>query len=620
MAFLLMILNSTLFAQTTRYVKAGASGNGLSWSTPSGDLQAMINASASGDQIWVAGGTYKPIYRADNMDGSNPNHVFNAFVLKKDVKIYGGFAGTENSLAARNLSLTANASILSGNLGDPALNTDNAYHVVISAGDAGTGELNGFTIKDGNASGADGSAIQVHGIFIYFAYGGGMVNYSSSPVINNVTISGNMAGVYGGGMFNFTSSSPVIKNTIISGNSSMYGGGIDNQSSSSPALTNVTISGNQVTQYGGGIDNQVSSSPILINVTISGNSSNYKGGAMSFTNSSSAILVNSLLSGNTAGNSGGEAVYIDGGYVQFFNCTIIGTSQKAVFNGNGPTILKNSIVWGTNQSTGFSAAYSLVQGNASIADGNIDATGIAATDLFVDSVNGNYRLKISSPAIDKGNNAYFDAGANPDLSSITTDLDNNARIRNIIDLGAYENETAPMPVELLNFTAQSENNQAKLKWTTASETNNKEFIVSRSADKKAFTEIGKVAGAGSSSISKDYTFYDTNPENGINYYRLEQMDIDGKITIQGIRTVRFSLSADVIKLYPNPTKNKLKIEFAAGKYQSLELVGNNGQVLQRIQLSIIEKQKIINLSNQALGIYFVRLIGANTVVTKVVKE
>ncbi|MEO6705669.1 MAG: T9SS type A sorting domain-containing protein, partial [Ginsengibacter sp.] len=163
-------------------------------------------------------------------------------------------------------------------------------------------------------------------------------------------------------------------------------------------------------------------------------------------------------------------------------------------------------------------------------------------------------------------------------------------------------------------------NQAKLKWTTASETNNKEFIVSRSADGKSFTEIGRVAGAGSSSILKDYVFYDTNPGSGINYYRLEQMDVDGMITIHGIRIVRFSLSTDVIKLYPNPTKNTLKIEFAAGKYQSLELVGNNGQVLQRIQLSIIENQKIINLSNQALGVYFVRLSGENTVVTRVVKE
>ena len=67
---------------TTRFVKAGASGTGTSWSNPSGDLQAMItaSASASGDEVWVAKGTY--------LAASAPSQTFK---LKPSVSVKGGY-------------------------------------------------------------------------------------------------------------------------------------------------------------------------------------------------------------------------------------------------------------------------------------------------------------------------------------------------------------------------------------------------------------------------------------------------------------------------------------------------------------------------------------------------
>src|SRR5690606_13084557 len=127
--------------------KEGGTGTGTTWANASGDIQIMINSSAGGDQVWVAKGTYLPTHIAGN-GTTDPDK---SFVLKKDVKIYGGFAGTETSLANRNLGITTNASILSGDLGTIGNSTDDAYHVVISAGDVGIAELNGFTIKDGYA-------------------------------------------------------------------------------------------------------------------------------------------------------------------------------------------------------------------------------------------------------------------------------------------------------------------------------------------------------------------------------------------------------------------------------------------------------------------------------------
>jgi hypothetical protein len=136
------LLNTTAtVAQNIRYVKANATGNGSSWSDASGDLQAMINASNAGDQIWTSAGVYRPNRPANNLTTISINNRDNAFVLKEGVKVYGGFAGGETSLAARNIA--QNTTILSGDYNDDdggnAMDgftgmDENAYHVVVGAG------------------------------------------------------------------------------------------------------------------------------------------------------------------------------------------------------------------------------------------------------------------------------------------------------------------------------------------------------------------------------------------------------------------------------------------------------------------------------------------------------
>ena len=78
--YLLISLLSVNLTAAVRYVKQGGTGNGSTWGNASGDLQAMINASGAGDQVWVAQGTYN--------NGS--------FVMKNGVEILGGFPNTGN--------------------------------------------------------------------------------------------------------------------------------------------------------------------------------------------------------------------------------------------------------------------------------------------------------------------------------------------------------------------------------------------------------------------------------------------------------------------------------------------------------------------------------------------
>src|SRR5690606_2866220 len=139
------------------YVKASGAGTstGDSWANAAAELSDALKAAKTLNEtapetvkeIWVARGTYKPRYSPeDGADFGTDQGRNNAFLLVKDVKIYGGFAGTETALANRNLSSAANRTTLSGDFNDDDVitgsgstlsitgNSENAYQVVISTG------------------------------------------------------------------------------------------------------------------------------------------------------------------------------------------------------------------------------------------------------------------------------------------------------------------------------------------------------------------------------------------------------------------------------------------------------------------------------------------------------
>src|SRR5262245_49553430 len=212
---------------TTWYVNGSdttGTNDGSSWANAFTSLQsALTNAAVhSGDQIWVARGTYTPTSGTDRTI---------SFVLDAGVAVYGGFAGTETALSQRNVA--TNVTTLSGEIGKPGDNSDNSFHVVTSSGLDKTAILDGFTISAGNANGDVSQQLHL---------GGCLYNNSSSPTLTDLTFSGNFAGT-GGGMANDNHSSPTLTSVTFSGNHADSGGGLYNVASS-PTLTNVTFSGN----------------------------------------------------------------------------------------------------------------------------------------------------------------------------------------------------------------------------------------------------------------------------------------------------------------------------------------------------------------------------------------
>lgn len=133
-------------------------------------------------------------------------------------------------------------------------------------------------------------------------YGGGIYNDGSDPVLKNVILKQNYADSEGGGLLN-TNSSPELFNVLISENiARINGGGIVNATNASPVLTNVTISGNETElSNGGGIYNRNGAAPSLLNSIVWGNTASGSGNEI-WNSSNSSIQIAYSLYGNASGD------------------------------------------------------------------------------------------------------------------------------------------------------------------------------------------------------------------------------------------------------------------------------------------------------------------------------
>ena len=256
------------------YVIQGATGNGSSWSNAFGSFTSAIAAANTGDEIWIAKGTYHPTITADRTA---------SFLIPDGVKVYGGFEGIETELNQRNF--VKNATILSGELGVAGL-SDNSFTIVYFDNVGENTVLDGFTLTAGSANGElneananrCGGAIYVDGS-----------NGSSKPIIANCTFTGNFArdgaAVYNNGRGG--ESSPTFINCTFKNNEAgLDGGAIYNDGrlagKSNPILTNCIFERNMGT-YGGAICNATESGTCnltLNNCTFKENAAYLRGGAL----------------------------------------------------------------------------------------------------------------------------------------------------------------------------------------------------------------------------------------------------------------------------------------------------------------------------------------------------
>lgn len=626
-------------AQTIRYVKAVASGNsdGSNWNNASADLQAMIDVSAAGDEIWMAAGTYYPttLITPDPNPGSpTATDRDKAFVIKKNIKIYGGFNGSETVFSQRDFN--TNATIINGNIGNGGVNTDNCYHLLYISTPVG-GNLNnslvidGIEFREGNAnlgSVYNNMVPRYSGAAIFITIDD--IDLNNTPAIRNCKFIDNFSYQSGGAIyadaFALGTETLLIDNCTFENNSSAYRGGAIgffnhdvNSEIYKATISNSTFIGNSAnndSQGGpnGGIGGAIGafkSGEITVNKCVfrqnesEGNwNGTGSGSAIGLLSGASIKVVNSAFYNNV-----NAAIYNKESSVTLLNSTLYHPSNELIrLNSASSIALDNCIVWtdGLGQncivSENTPSASATLNNSILNADYQLVFTStpsnlLTVNPLFSDAANTDFRLSVNSPAVDAGNDALYNAA-----SYGNTDIEGNNRSIANIDLGAYEYQ-GTLPVELLSYTVHKRSDGVLLQWTTASEKDNRKFIISRSVDGINFVELQQVPAKSHSNIAQLYDFVDVDPISGINYYRLEQQDYNGTLTVLGVKSVDFGAGVNLV-VYPNPTANDVMVSFAAQAFESLTLFNGNGQQLNRVEIPALSTEMKVSLHDYTEGMYY----------------
>jgi len=181
--------------------------------------------------------------------------------------------------------------------------------------------------------------------------------------------------------------------------------------------------------------------------------------------------------------------------------------------------------------------------------------------------------------------------------------------------------TAILPVSLLDFNASAVNDNIHLMWSTAMESNNKGFIIERSADGLTFERIDFVnskAENGNATVQIEYTYIDKNPLPGKNYYRLQQIDKNGMHVYSDSRMVN-EKKLNSITIYPNPSSGYIMIKGLEGT-ERVKIVDVLGREVMVVTGS--DSSKPIPVYHFRKGVYTIIITkqNGNVVMKKLVKQ
>lgn len=178
-----------------------------------------------------------------------------------------------------------------------------------------------------------------------------------------------------------------------------------------------------------------------------------------------------------------------------------------------------------------------------------------------------------------------------------------------------------LPIVLLSFDLVKTAVGINLKWTTSSEKNNQYFLLSRSSDGKTFQQIAKKFPNNANSNAKQvYAAEDKTPFHGQNYYKLEQVDLNGDVNLVDVKPISFAYPTSVTA-YPNPSSSHANISFEANKFNRIVVYNLMGKAMINEVLKFGTTAFRLDLSSYQSGQYFVELAGANErSVTTLVKK
>ncbi len=404
------VLFANLNSVTYYVSQDGTNSDGLTWSSAFNQIQDAIDTASSGDEVWVAKGTYYPT--SPNPLGPNGAVLerTKTFIIRNGINVYGGFSGDESSIDDRTNYWIgqANETILSGDLDQNdnysqwdtnslslVNNTNNSYNVVYYYSVYVQTVLDGFTISGGNAN---------KKVSRPYHDGGGAHLTNNKAYLRNCRLIYNRGNNAGGAI---TFSGGTLLDCVFSHNLATGECGDSGD-------------GGAVKLHNGGN---------LINCIITDNyssKSTARGGGVCCSWTTGHRIVNSVIANNRTNGTGGGI----GNYGT-------NTTKTKAFN---------TIIWGNyqdnykNQFGGTSMTFNycgIEGGYAGTGNINLNASNELGPNFF-NPIDGDWRLESTSPCLNAGNNSYVD-GSDSLIPVITTDIDGNPRVlASVVDMGVYE--------------------------------------------------------------------------------------------------------------------------------------------------------------------------------------
>lgn len=173
-------------------------------------------------------------------------------------------------------------------------------------------------------------------------------------------------------------------------------------------------------------------------------------------------------------------------------------------------------------------------------------------------------------------------------------------------------QATPLPVNWVTFSAyKNDNKTVVLQWSTANEINNKYYEIEKSSDGITFSNIGKIDAGNNSSAVQQYFFNDVKPYSGANYYRLKQVDKDGKSSYSKIVKVTFDGTGAGYVVYPNPAVNKSTVRVLNEiKQLTIRLADASGKLVYKRSAGSVKagEEFEIPVKGFGKGIYILTLV------------
>lgn len=566
-------------------------GTGTS-SNPFLTFGAALAAASAGDAIYVDAGLYT----------GGISYSLN----KANLAVIGAGADRtlfDNMSASANTNyfgiITANGVSVSNMRFSRYNNVNNSLGQKVLGVSGATGvTLTNLQFDNSSASGGGAALILASGASVAIEGGSYACNAESGGNFNGAI------GIEG-------ASSLTINNALIHNNgSTQRGAGIDIIGGGSLTVTGCTFTEN-TGAYGGaicargttanGCTLSVSDSWFEENQANAG-STIWSGGAIAIGKSVTATIENCMFKSNSApggtGSSDGGAISVEGAVggtgstsVEIITCTFDGNTAaddgKAIYadeTSDAITILIDNCTF-TNQAANFAIAQR-TSGEAEFTIRNSGSPTVEST--------------VNSPGPGVVNTT------SPSSSTTATKITANG------SCPTFGQDLSLLPVQFTTFTARPVQRTAMLRWQTATETNNEGFFVQHSTDGRHWQDLAFVAGHGDSQSPREYEFLHEKPYTGNNYYRLLQMDYDGRTAHSPVAQVAFGTTqGGSARLFPVPahTQLTLSLDQAYEAPLTVSVFRTTGQLVATHYIASLQTQVDIEVAHLPSGVYAVHITG-----------